>query len=383
MISDRAGRIGSFLAMDLLAKAREFEKQGRDIVHMELGEPDRSPPPHVVSKAIEALHQGYSTYTPTQGTCELCDAVSRFYRRHYRIEIDPDRIIITMGVSPALFLVFSTLLNPGDEVLIHEPYYPPYPQCIEFLGGRARKAQLDASDGFRIDSDHILSRISPDTKAILINSPSNPTGMMADRSTLQALSDCGITIVSDEIYHRITYGVDAASILEYTDNCYVMNGFSKVYGMTGWRLGWVICPEEAVSQMRKIHQNFFLSANSFVQRASVEALEGEQDYVDETIAIYDKRRKYLIKELNRLGWKLASDPVGAFYILADISSTGLDGMKLAHRLIAEAGVAVTPGIDFGTVSGNYVRFSYATALERIKEGIGRIEDWLVKRVKTS
>ena len=376
MISDRASRIGSFLAMDLLAKARELEKQGRDIVHMELGEPDRSPPPNVVERAIEALRQGCSTYTPTQGTYELCEAVSRFYRRQCRVEVDPDRIIITMGVSPALFLVFSTLLNPGDEVLIHEPYYPPYPQCIEFLGGRVHKVKLNPKDGFRIGSDQILSRISADTKAILVNSPSNPTGMMADRTTLKTLSDCGITIISDEIYHRITYGVDAASILEYTDNCYVMNGFSKVYGMTGWRLGWVICPEEAVSQMRKIHQNFFLSANSFVQQASIEALDGPQDYVTETIAIYDKRRKYLISELNRIGWQLTSDPVGAFYILADISSTGLDGMSLAHRLLAEAGVAVTPGIDFGQASTNYVRFSYATALERIKEGVKRIEGWL-------
>jgi len=376
MVSRRAREIGSFLAMELLDKARQLEAAGRDIVHMELGEPDRPPPPEVVDAAYRALEEGYSTYTPTQGIAELREAIARFYRRAYGVSVSPGRIIVTMGVSPALFLVFGALLEPGDEVLLHEPYYPPYPQCIRFMGGRVRCVKLDPGAGFPIDVERLLTEVNADTRVILVNSPSNPTGMMADRETLKAVVDAGKMMVSDEIYHRITYGTKAASMLEFTDDCFVLNGFSKVYGMTGWRLGWIICPERFAASLQRIHQNFFLSANSFVQMAGVSALDGPQGYVDETLEIYDRRRRYLIGELGRLGWRLASEPQGAFYLLADVSSTGMDGMTLAERLLDEAGVAVTPGVDFGEIATTFIRFSYATAIERIEEGVRRIEDWL-------
>lgn len=379
MLSKRAGKIGPFLAMELLAKARLLEAEGRDIIHMELGEPDRPPPQNVVEAAVKAVQEGYSTYTSTQGIIELRAAVSGFYKREYNVEVDPGRIVVTMGVSPALFLIFSSLLNPGDEIVIHEPYYPPYPQCIEYLGGKAMSVKLDPAAGFPIETERLLKAVTAKTKAILVNSPSNPTGMMSDRDGLKTLADSGITIISDEIYHRITYGIKAASILEFTDNCFVMNGFSKVFGMTGWRLGWIICPEDFVVPLRNVHMNFFLSANSFVQRAGACALNGPQEYVNETIDIYDKRRRYLISELAKLDWELASNPQGAFYLLVDISSTGMNGMELADKLLEEAGVAVTPGLDFGEIGENYIRFSYATAIDRIEEGVRRIRRWLDNR----
>ncbi|NQT35614.1 pyridoxal phosphate-dependent aminotransferase [bacterium] len=379
LISKRAQGIGPFLAMELLTKARNLESAGRDIIHMELGEPDRSPPQHVGDAAIKAIKDGYSTYTPTQGIIELREAVSLFYQREYGVGIDPGRIIVTMGVSPALFLVFSSILNRGDEVIIHEPYYPPYPQCIKYLDGKVRSVKLDSEAGFPIDTGRLIEAVSNRTKAILINSPSNPTGMMADRQAMKALAESGVFVISDEIYHRITYSTKAASILEFTDNCIVMNGFSKVFGMTGWRLGWIVCPEKLVAAMQRVHQNFFLSANSFVQKAAVHALNGPQEYVTETIDIYDQRRRYLIDALSKLGWELASNPQGAFYLLVDVSSTGLDGMTLADRLLEEAEVAVTPGLDFGETVSGYIRFSYATAIERIEEGVSRIEKWLGMR----
>ena len=362
--------------MELLARAGELEASGRDIVHMELGEPDQSAPGHVVKAAFQAIKEGYTTYTPTEGIHELRRAVSGHYAREYDVELDPDRVFITMGVSPALFLVFSFLLNPGDEVVIHEPYYPPYPKCISYLGGRVRSVKLDRTDGFAIDLERMLASVTGRTKAILINSPSNPTGMIADREVLTGLADSGITIISDEIYHRITYGVKAASILEFTDNCWVLNGFSKVYGMTGWRLGWVICPRDALDQLKAVHQNFFLSANAFVQKAGEAALTGPQDFVSDRLEIYNQRRIYLIESLAKLGWRLGSEPQGAFYLLADISSTGLDGLTVSRRLLEEAGVAVTPGLDFGELAGDFIRFSYATDLERIKVGVARIRRWL-------
>ena len=379
MISDRAERIGPFIAMELLAKARRLEAEGRDIVHMELGEPDRPAPQHVIDAAFKAVRDGYTSYTPTQGIAELQEAIAGFYLREYGVSVDIGRIIVTMGVSPALFLVFSSLLNPGDEVVIHEPYYPPYPKCIDYLGGKVRYVNLDPTAGFPIETGKLLEAVTGKTKAVLLNSPSNPTGMMTDRQALKLLAESDVTIISDEIYHRITYGIKAASILEFSDNCFVLNGFSKVYGMTGWRLGWIICPEEFISPLRKIHQNFFLSANSFVQKAGVFALNGPQDYVNETIEIYDRRRCYLITELTKLGWRLTSEPQGAFYLLTDVSNTGMDGMEVANRLLEEAGVAVTPGLDFGEIASDYVRFSYATAIERIEEGVERIKNWLERR----
>ncbi len=362
--------------MELMAKARKLEASGRDIVHMELGEPDRPAPSHVIDTAVETVRAGYSTYTPTQGINELREAICGFYLREYGIAVNPDRVIVTMGVSPALFLVFSALLNPGDEVVIHEPYYPPYPQCISYLGGEVKSVKLDAAAGFPIETEKLLDAAGSRARAILINSPSNPTGMMADRMSLKTLAESGITIISDEIYHRITYGTKAASILEFTDNCFVLNGFSKVFGMTGWRLGWIICPDRFAGALRNIHMNFFLSANSFVQQAGVSALNGPQDFVDETIRIYDRRRRYLIEALTELNLGPASEPQGAFYLLADVSSTGMDGMQAAERLLEEAGVAVTPGLDFGEIGSNYIRFSYATAIERIEEGVHRIKNWL-------
>ena len=373
--SSRAAKIDSFLAMELLARARQLEADGRDIVHMELGEPDRPAPYHVIEAAFRAVREGYSTYTPAQGIAELREAIAGFYMREYGVRISPERIIVTEGVSPALFLVFSALLDAGDEVVIHEPYYPPYMQCIGFLDGKVKSIKLDASAGFPIDSTKLINAVNAKTKAILLNSPSNPTGMMIDHAGLEAIAESGVTIVADEIYHRITYGVQAASILEWTDNCFVLNGFSKVFGMTGWRLGWIICPDEFVDPLRKIHQNFFLSANAFVQKAGVAALSGSQDYVAETVAIYKERRAFLIEELGCIGWKPVSDPQGAFYLLVDVSNTGLDGITLADKLLDEAGVAVTPGIDFGESAANHVRFCYATGIDRIEEGVKRIKKW--------
>jgi aspartate aminotransferase len=359
--------------MDVMAAAAAIERQGRDVVHMEVGEPDLPCDPHVVAEAERALRAGETQYTVTEGILPLREAIAARYRRRYGVEVDPDRIVVTMGASPAFLLAWGALLDAGDEVLIPDPHYACYPGQVSFAGGVPVRYPLDASRQYAFDFDAACARTTPRTKAILINSPSNPTGSVLGREDLRAVARLGIHVVSDEIYHELEYGTDSAdTILRYDDEAFVIDGFSKRYRMTGWRLGWIVVPPEFVRPIRKVHQNYFLCASMFVQKAGIAALEGPQESMGRVVAEYDRRRRRLVEGLRTLGFRIDYEPSGAFYVLAGAERFGDDSVAIARRILEETGVAVTPGADFGPSAGRSLRFSYATALDRIEEGLRRL-----------
>ncbi len=375
--SHRALSMPPFRAMELLAQARLLESQGRDIVHMELGEPDFRTPRHIIEAAFRAAEDGYTSYTPAEGLLELREALAAYYYDQYRVDVNPDRFIITVGSSPALWMIFSAILEPGERVLISDPHYACYPNDVRYVGGVPVTFPVHAEEGFRIAPERAWEVGGKNAKAFLINSPANPTGAVMESNDMKALANLPVQyVISDEIYHRITYGVKAHSILEYRPNAFVVSGFSKLYAMTGWRLGWIICPPEFVESLRRIHQNLFLCASSFVQKAGVAALTGPQDEVDKMVGTYDERRVFILSALRDMDFGVLAEPKGAFYILADARHLDKSSEKLSHRLLDEAGVAVTPGIDFGPAAEGFLRFSYATSLERIAEGMERIKSWL-------
>ncbi|MBL7074025.1 aminotransferase class I/II-fold pyridoxal phosphate-dependent enzyme, partial [candidate division KSB1 bacterium] len=262
---------------------------------------------------------------------------------------------------------------------LSDPHYACYPNTVSFMGGKPVFFDLKEDEGFVYSGGRVKEKISPRTRALMVNSPSNPTGIVLDRANLAQIAD-GFPgfIISDEIYHRVVYGEKAHSILEFTDRAFVLNGFSKLYAMTGWRLGYIIAPMDFIRSLHKIHQNFFLSANAFVQKAGVAALKGPQDSSAQMVRVYNQRRQFLIRELRKLGFGITVEPTGAFYVLANARRYGADSVALANRILTQAGVAVTPGIDFGKNAEGYLRFSYATSLNEIKKAIHRIGEWLNK-----
>ena len=377
MISVRAEKIPPFLVMDILEAAENLERAGEKIVHLEIGEPDFGAPEHVIEAAEKALREGKTRYTHCQGIIELREAICEQYGETYGVRITPDQVFVNSGSSPAMFTVFGALLNQGDEVILTNPHYACYPSIFSFLGGQPVYLNLRGDEGFRYRVEDVEALISPRTKAILINSPANPTGIVISKDDLERLSqfsDC--FVISDEIYHGLVYEGKAHSILEFTDRAFVLNGFSKVYGMTGWRLGYTIVPEEFIRPMQRVQQNFFISANAFVQWAGVAALKGSQKHVAEHVKEYDRRRRFIIKRLREIGFGVGAEPTGAFYVLADARRFDSDSRRLAFETLKGAKVAVTPGIDFGSNAEGFLRFSYSNSLENIGEGMKRLEGYL-------
>jgi aspartate/methionine/tyrosine aminotransferase len=366
--------------MDVVARAKELEATGRDIVRLEIGDPDFPTPEVIVRAAEAAMDAGDTGYTQSLGLPDLRDAISGHMSDTYGVTPDPANIIVTQGTSPAMLLLFGALLDPGDEVIMGDPCYPAYPNYVSFLGGVPVLVPLHAGHGFRFLIDEVERAITPRTKAIMINSPSNPTGGVLgaeDLAALAALADRhGLWLASDEIYHGLQFEGRTHTVLEFTDRAFVLNGFSKAYAMTGWRLGYMVAPQQFVRPAEKIQQNFFLCANHFVQVAGTTALLHAQDDVARMRAIYDERRRYLVPALRDLGLGVATEPLGAFYVFADAREWGSDSVALAGRLLEEAGVAVAPGADFGAGGEGFLRFSYATSMERLIEGVSRLESWI-------
>jgi aspartate/methionine/tyrosine aminotransferase len=378
-VSKRAESIRPFIVMDVVARARELEASGRDIVHLEIGDPDFTTPEVIVKAAEAAMDAGETGYTPSLGLPDLRDAVAYRARDDYGVDIDPGSVIVTQGTSPAMLLLFGSLLDPGDEVIMPDPCYPAYPNYVNFLGGAPVPVRVRAEDGFRYRIDEVERAITPRTKAIMCNSPSNPTGGVLGPDDLAHLArlaeERGIWLASDEIYHGLQFEGRAHSALEFTDRAFVLNGFSKAYAMTGWRLGYMIAPPQFVRPAEKIQQNFFLCASNFVQVAGTAALLRAQDDVARMREVYDERRRYLVPALRSIGLTVAIEPLGAFYVFAGATHWGADSVHLASRLLEEAGVAVAPGRDFGPGGEGFLRFSYATSLERLHEGVARLAEW--------
>ncbi len=365
-----------FIVMDVLEKAKELEAAGKSIIHMEVGEPDFDTPAPVREAAVRALASGDTHYTHSMGKIELREAIAAYYKSKYDVEVSPERILITAGTSPGMLLVFSALMERGDEIILPDPYYACYPNFIRYLDGQPVFVPVWEEDGFKYRPEEIKKTITNRTRGIMVNSPANPTGTVFSAGELGAMAELGQTIISDEIYHGLVYEGEEHSILEFTDQAFVINGFSKLFAMTGWRLGWIIAPPEYIRPMQRMQQNLFICAPSFAQSAAIAAFSECSSYIEGMVQAYDERRRYLLKRLMGMGITTKAAPTGAFYALANVKKYTHDSYAFAFEILAQAGVAVTPGIDFGPNCEGYLRFSYANSLENIKEGMDRIQRFL-------
>ena len=376
MIAKRAEEIAPFIVMEVLERARAMERQGIDVIHLEVGEPDFGIPQSVKAAVCKALDDGQTHYTHSLGDSRLREAICENYVTRYDVSVDPDQVVVTSGTSPAMMLLFSALLERGDEVIISDPGYACYPNFINFLGGIPVRVPVYEADGFQYQPAAIRERITNKTKAILVNSPSNPTGNLLSENTMRAISRFPPYIISDEIYHGLVYEGREHSILEFTDHSFVLNGFSKLYAMTGLRLGYLIAPKPFIRPIQKMQQNFFICANSLAQQAGIAALREAAEDVARMKSIYNQRRHSMIKRLKALGFGITVEPTGAFYVFANARHISGDSYKLAFDILEKAHVGVTPGVDFGQNGEGYIRFSYANSIEKIEEGLDRIERYL-------
>jgi len=378
MASLRSENIPPFIVMEVLEKAQELERAGQDVIHLEIGEPDFATPAKITAAAIAAIQAGKTHYTHSLGILPLREAIAAHYNRRYGVSVSPEQVIVTMGTSHGLLLTLCSLLNPGDEVILPNPTYACYPNFIRYIEGQPVFVPVHAGEGFALEPPAVRQKLGPRTKAILVNSPSNPTGNLLPPDVLRAIGELGPYVISDEIYHGLVYGEREHSILEYTDHAFVLNGFSKLYAMTGWRLGYIIAPKEFVRPMQKSQQNLFICASSISQWAGLAALSEDHPEIPRMIATYDERRKFTIKSLRELGLGVAVEPTGAFYVLADARGFSTDSYKLAFDILAKSHVAVAPGIDFGSNAEGFLRFSYANSLENIAEGMRRLKAYLAQ-----
>jgi aspartate/methionine/tyrosine aminotransferase len=373
MVSERAEDVSPFMAMDVLERANRMD----DVVHLEVGEPDFAPPDRVVETAVESLRAGKTDYTVAKGKPALREAIAAHYDREYGVGIDPERIVVTPGTSPGLFLAMAAAVDPGDPVVLTDPHYACYPNFVRTVGGRVETVGLRATDGFRPRAADFEAAIDDGTRALLLNSPANPTGAVMDGETLDAVTGAatahGATPIVDEVYHGLSYDAEEHTALEYTDEAFVLNGFSKRFAMTGWRLGWVVVPPAYVDAVERLAQNVLICAPNFVQDAGIAALETPTERLAAIRDRYRERRDLLVDAVADWGMDLGYTPEGAYYLLADASDLPGDTLAVADYLLEEAGVAVTPGIDFGHRAGEYLRLSYATDTDAIETAIARIE----------
>jgi len=382
-VAARMADIQPFHVMALLAKARQLEAQGKDLIHMEIGEPDFDSPSIVTAAAIEAIKQGKTHYTPAVGLPELRAAISDFYRANYQVDVDPQRIIVTPGASGALQLALSVLINPGEKVLMADPGYPCNKHFVRLVEGQAVNIPVDESTHYQLTQALCLKHWDDQVKGVMLASPSNPTGTLLDETELQAMiAHCdkqGAHIIVDEIYHNLVYDVQPNTALAYSDDIFLINSFSKYFGMTGWRVGWLVVPESYVPDVEKLAQNIFLAASTPAQHAAIAAFQPETiTILEERRKAYQARRDYLVAALVDLGFSIHQVPEGAFYIYAGCEKFTSDSYSWVYELLEKAGVVITPGIDFGEHQAQtHVRFAYTTSLDNLKEGVARLRAYFL------
>lgn len=378
-LAARMAQIQPFHVMDLMSRAQALEAEGRSVIHLEVGEPDFATAAPVLEAAQRFLAGGHVHYTAALGLPQLREAISDFYRSRYGLEISPARIVVTAGASGALLLALGVLVNPGDEWLLPDPGYPCNRNFVRMLEGRPIGLPVDAAANYQPRADQVAAAWTARTRGLLVASPANPTGTLLDANSLSALAGVTAarsgTLLVDEIYHGLTYGVDARSALEIGDDVFVINSFSKYFGMTGWRLGWLVAPQRHVREIEKLAQNLYIAPSTVAQHAALAAFQPE------TLAIlearreeFSRRRDVLLPGLRQLGFRIGAEPQGAFYVYADSSGLADDSFQFAGRMLAEAGVAATPGLDFGdNAPAHHMRFAYTVGHDKIAEGLDRIQ----------
>lgn len=383
-MNSQIDKMTSFIVMEILGRAKEMEKQGMNVIHMEVGEPDFDVPQAAMQAGISALQNKQTHYTSALGTIELRQAIADLYNKEYGVNVSAEQVMVTSGSSPALLLLSLLLFDRESEVIISNPGYACYKNFILASGATPVTVDLKPEKGFSYDLEDIKRAITPRTKAIFINSPMNPTGALLSEEFMKELTKLNIPIISDEIYHGLVYEDKAHSILEFTDNAFVFNGFSKRYAMTGLRLGYLIAPKEYMPQLDMLHQNFALCAPSISQEMGVQVLKSEEaeKEVEQMRQTYNERRLFLMNRLKEIGLPPIAEPKGAFYIMVDARKFTNDSYHFAYDILEKAHVGVTPGVDFGSAAEGFLRLSYANSLENLKEGMNRLEKFLnTKKLK--
>jgi aspartate/methionine/tyrosine aminotransferase len=373
----RTRSLEPFLAMEVMERAFAMERAGAHVLHLEVGEPDFAPPRAAVEACVAALQAGETRYTDSRGLAELREEIAADYQRRFGAPVEPERVLVASGTSAAMLLVFHLLVEPGDEVVLGTPHYPCYPNFIRACGGVPVLVATDPALGYRLDPEAVRSALSDRTRVILVSSPANPTGAIQSEETLRAIAALGVPLVSDEIYDGLVYDdARVTSALQVSDEAFVLDGFSKRYAMTGFRLGWLVAPSEALRPLQTLQQNLFISANRFVQHAGIAALREGGETVAAMRSAYARRRVLLADGLRKLGFAIPALPQGAFYVFADARRFGTDSLRLAFDLLERARVGVTPGIDFGAAGEGWLRFCCAVSEATIEEALERLADAL-------
>ena len=381
-IARRMQHISPFQVMELMARAKQLEQEGRDIVHMEVGEPDFPTPAPVIAAAQEFLATGKVFYTAALGLPELREAISNFYRERYGSEVAAERIVITTGASAALLMALSVLVDRDEEWLLPDPGYPCNANFVHLLEGKVRRIATRAEDGYQPTAAQIRASWGSRTRGLLVASPANPTGTLIAAAQLAelyaAVKEKDGTLLVDEIYHGLTYGTNAASATTLGDDIFVINSFSKYFGMTGWRLGWLVVPPRYLREVEKLAQNLYISPPTLAQHAALASFKADNiALLEERRREFSRRRDVLLTGLEEIGFRIAARPDGAFYLYAEIGVLAENSQALARTLLEEAGVACTPGLDFGQQDAHrYMRFAYTTEVARLQEGLRRMRELL-------
>ncbi|RLI40799.1 pyridoxal phosphate-dependent aminotransferase [Candidatus Bathyarchaeota archaeon] len=386
IFAERMKNLGTETAFEVLAKAKALEKQGKDIVHLEIGEPDFDTPKNIKEAAVKALYAGYTHYVPAAGIPELREAIAEYISKTRKIDVDPEEVVVAPGAKPIMLYAILACVNPGEEVVYQNPGYPIFESLINFVRAKPVPIPLKEENDFRMDHEYVKEKITKKTKMIIINSPENPTGGILTREDLKLIADCvadrdDIVILSDEIYSRIIYEGEHESIASLPgmkEKTILLDGFSKTYAMTGWRLGYGVMRKDIAQKATQLMINSNSCTCAFVQMAGVEALKGPQDEVDRMVAEFKRRREVIIPGLNEIEGISCKKPRGAFYAFPNITKLGMSSREFSDYLLNEAGVAVLPGTSFGEYGEGYLRLSFATSVENIKKALNRIDEAVKK-----
>jgi len=387
IFADRMKALETETGFEVMAKAKLLEKQGKVIVHLEIGEPDFDTPRNIKEAAMKALDDGYTHYTPSSGLPEVKQAIAEHVSKTRKLDVKPEEVVITPGAKPVMFFSMLALVSPGDEVMYPNPGFPAYEALIKFVDAKPVPIPLKEENGFSFDTEYVKMKITKKTKMIILNSPENPTGGIIPTEDLQVIADCledrdDVFVLSDEIYSKIVYEGKPESISQspgMKEKTIILDGFSKTYAMTGWRLGYGVMRKDLAGKMAQLMTNSNSCTNAFVQLSGVEALKGPQTELEKMVAEFRKRREVIIDGLNKIKGLKCTKPHGAFYAFPNITGTGMNSRKLGDELLQKAGVAVLPGISFGQYGEGFLRLSFANSIENIKKALDRIEKYLVSR----